>query len=482
MRRAAWGMVAVGLAACAATPDAGGGSGPGDDGVVAPGDPGNDGHDQLVAPLQGMEAQGQDLLGAMLDQIGHEEGYHANLVTDAVTADGVPVKVTFDGSAALRSGSHRGADPYFNGMLLTGSGGARLRLSVVRGGYDVAFYRVELKNGASWVDLCPAADGSAGDAIPLAGKWQRTGFHEHAPDRFSFACAGSVAYKCTVWGYLAGSDDTSLGWRAHQACTRMARGDYCANGEPHTREGTLIKIYDFAGVTSPPPLSFDGVAAWPPNTDRLFFEAAWSDGAHPAACLSRLRWQSLPLGPLCNPANPGDPPELPDPRQDTTAAFCEDIQWPDPGAAPAGALLFNESYYMDLALHVWQDGTDYVSTVRGLYDPPATRQPFTRTGNYVHVAVDGMMIRSLRTVVDPEDFLEVHVYGTPGDRVVAASAPPGFNDLGFEGYVRKTPTPRAVAFNLYQHPDGDYLSTAGPPPPDYVLLETIGYIQPAETR
>jgi ADYC domain len=285
-----------------------------------------------------------------------------------------------------------------------------------------------------------------------------------------------------VWSYLAGSDDSSLGWRAHQACTRMTRGDYCANGNPHTREGTLIKIYDFAGVTAPPPLQFSGVDAWPPNTDRLFFEAAWSDGAHPATCLSRLRWQSLPLGPLCNPRNPGDPPELPDPRQDTTAAFCEDIQWPDPGAMPSGALLFNESFYMDLALHVWQDGDDYVSTVRGLYDPPATRQPFAKTGVYTHVAPDAMLIRSLRAVVDPDDFLEVHVYGKPGDRVVAATAPTGYNDLGFEGYVRKTKTPKAVAFNLYQHPNGDYLSTAGPPPPDYVLQTTIGFVQPAESK
>src|SRR6185295_9585532 len=107
-----------------------------------------------------------------------------------------------------------------------------------------------------------------------------------------------------------------------------------------------IRIYDFVGVTQPPPRRFDGVQAWPPNVDRLFFEAAWDDAAHPATCLSRIRWQSLPIHTLC------------DPRLDAGVKFCEDLDWPDPGDTPTGALLFNESYYTDLALHIWQHGDD----------------------------------------------------------------------------------------------------------------------------
>jgi hypothetical protein len=470
MQRCAFLIAAMVIAACA-SPVAG------DDvtGDDSAGSPGNDGHDQLVAPLQGMETQGQDLIGEALDGIEREPGYHLNITTAATAADGSAVTVTFDGSAALRSGSHRGADPFFDGMTLIGSAGGQIRISVARGGSDVAFYRIALRTGPnSWTDPC---DG--GDAIPLAGKWHQSGFHEHAPDRFSFACADSVAYKCSLWGYLAGSDDTSLGWRAHQACTRMARGDYCADGVSHTRPGTLIKIYDFAGVTSPPPPHFDGVKAWPPNVDRLFFESAWNDGAHPASCLSRLRWQSLPPGPLCGTT---EFPELRDPRADTGARFCEDIEWPDPGTVATGALLFNESRYTDLELHLWQDGTDLVSTVRGLYDQPI-REPFPNSGTYTHVGQDGMLIRSLREGVDPADFLEVHMYGKPGDKVIAATAPEGFNDLGFEGYVRRNKTPKAIAFDLYFNAaTQDYLSTATTPPDGYARMATIGFVMPAESR
>src|SRR4051812_18309960 len=76
----------------------------------------DDGHDQLVA-LTGMEHQGVYLLGEMLDGLGEEPGYHANVTTDGVAADGTSLTVQFDGSASLRSGSHVGADPFFDGVI-----------------------------------------------------------------------------------------------------------------------------------------------------------------------------------------------------------------------------------------------------------------------------------------------------------------------------------------------------------------------------
>ena len=451
---------------------------PGDPGTPGTEAPGNDGHDQLSAPLDGMENQGTHLLGGVLDVVGGEPGYHPNVVGTALTADGQAASVQFDGSAALRSGSHRGADPFFNGMILTGSEGASVRLTVSRGGYDVAFYRIEGLGPSGWVNLC---DHDGDDAIPLAGKWQRSGFHEAAPDRISFACTGSVAYKCLVWGYLPGSDSTSLGWRSHQACTRMARGDYCANGHSHTRDGTLITIYDLVGVASPPPLHFDGVQDWPPNVGRMFFEAAWSDGAHPASCLSRRRWQSLPTGTLC------DDGELRDPRLDTGVRFCEDIEWSGSGSgsAPTGALLFNASRYTDLALHVWQRGDDLVSTVQGFYELPDVIQPFPRIGPYDHLRNDGIVLRSLRADLDPASFEELRLYGRPGDLVVAGASqpPPGFTDLSFEGYAGKTAAGVGVPLDLYRNGDtGDYVSTTATLPAPYVRQWTIGYVFPPETR
>jgi hypothetical protein len=468
-------MVGCGMAGC-------GSPGRGEEGGVptgAPGieDPGSDGHD-LLEPLHGMQSQGTFLLGEKLDALGSEPGYHASALTRAVTADGQAVTVELGGAAALRSGSHRGADPYFNGMILSGSEGAQLRLTASRGGYDVALYRLELQTPGGWVNVC---DHDGDEVAPLAGRWQKSGFHEAAAGRLSFACAGSVAYKCTLWGYLAGSDDAALGWRAHQACTRMARGDYCANGHSHTREGTQILIYDHAGVAPSPPPHFEGVQHWPPDVGRMFFEAAWSDGAHPATCLSRLRWQSLPTGTLC------DHDELRDPRLDTGVRFCEDIVWPDPGSDPTGALLFNESHYIDLALHVWQHGDDLVSTVRGYYALPDVIQPFPNAGPYDHVRNDGIVLRELRSDLDPADFEELRLYGRPGDLVVAgvSQPPPGFSDLGLgsEGYAGKAAGVAGVPFYLYRNETtGDYVSTTAVLPAPYTLQWTIGYVLPPEQR
>lgn len=470
--------VTGGTGGCGSPAGGDGISDPGHTGDPGPANPGNDGHDQLAAPLTGMETQGTHLLGAVLDVAGQEPGYHANALTTAVTADGQAVTVVFDGSASLRSGSHRGADPFFNGMILTGSAGAQLRLTVSRGGYDVAFYKLEALGPGGWVNLC---DHDGDDAVPLAGRWQKSGFHEPAADRISFACTGSVAYKCTVWKYLAGSDSVSLGWRAHQACTRMARGDYCANGHPHTHDGTLITIYDFAGVAGPPPPHFDGVQHWPPAARRMFFEAAWSDAAHPASCLSRRRWQSLPTGTLC------DSGALRDPRLDTGVRFCEDIDWPDPGAAPTGALLFNESRYTDLSLHVWKRGDDLVSTVRGFFAQGSVIQPFPGIGAYDHVRNDGIVLRSLKDGADPSQFVPLHLYRRQDDLVVAGPGmlPADFTDLDtdtdFEGYAGVTPNGVGIALDLYlDEATGDYLSTTGTPSAPYVLQQRIGYVLPPE--
>lgn len=455
-----------------------GATGRGDD-VGAPpddpgGDPGDDGHGLIAPPLDGSQSQGKYLLGEMFDRVGLEPGYHANALALAVTAGGQPIKLQLEGSASLRAGNHRGTDPFFNGVILTGSGGAKVRMTVSRGGHDLTLYKLEGQTPTGWVNVC---DHDGDEAIPFAGKWQRSGFHERAPDRISFACTGSVAFKCTLWGYLAGDDDTSLGWRAHQACTRMARGDYCANGVSHTRPDTQIRIYDVVGVSSRPPQHFEGVHDWPPDVGRMFFESAWNDAAHPATCLSRLRWSSLPTGTLCQASG-----ELRDPRLDTGVRFCDDIEWPGPGTAPTGALLFNESYYTDLALHVWQNGDDQVSTVRGFYQMPSVIQPFPDLGPYTHVRNDGIVIRQLRDGLDRADFEELHLYRRASDLVVAGVSrpPPEFEDLGFEGYARKDNL-GGVPLKLF-HSDNDYLSTTGTAPDGYTFLWRIGYVMPPEAN
>jgi hypothetical protein len=63
----------------------------------------------------------------------------------------------------------------------------------------------------------------------------------------------------------------------------MARADYCGDGTPHTREGTMINIWD--RLPAPGPIQSHG-GLLPPLG--MLFEAGWSpDGA---VCLSRARW------------------------------------------------------------------------------------------------------------------------------------------------------------------------------------------------
>lgn len=58
------------------------------------------------------------------------------------------------------------------------------------------------------------------------------------------------------------------------ATTRMMRADYCGDNEPHTRNGTLIDLFDDAGIQKP-------------EQEELVFEAGW--GPQGAVCVNHVR-------------------------------------------------------------------------------------------------------------------------------------------------------------------------------------------------
>jgi hypothetical protein len=120
---------------------------------------------------------------------------------------------------------------------------------------DVYFYRVSVHDVSTdtWSSLCYDANGSPTEAIPLAGRWDATGARVDDASAITLACRGYVLAKCVEWGYRpwASAKVCSQGQCPivslrdhHQACTRMARADYCGDGRPHTIEGTPIDIYD----------------------------------------------------------------------------------------------------------------------------------------------------------------------------------------------------------------------------------------------
>jgi hypothetical protein len=117
----------------------------------------------------------------------------------------------------------------------------------------------------------------------VSGTWDASGAHHDAPGKLTFACENGAITKCALWGYKpwASRDGQSLA-DLHQACTRMARADYCGNGRSHTHENTAIDMYDRLGLIA---RTTESSAGW--DLSRASFEAAWApDGA---TCLARTR-------------------------------------------------------------------------------------------------------------------------------------------------------------------------------------------------
>jgi hypothetical protein len=165
--------------------------------------------------------------------------------------------------------------------------------------YDVS-YRPKLDN--TWKPLCSDGKGNALPAIPLQNYWDAaTGDRIDDEDVVTFSCTNAVLAKCVEWGYRPWAEatrckdvdknkhcyDVSL-QDYHQACTRMARADYCGDGKPWTVPGTAIDIWDHLSPQ---------IEA--PATDWTI-EAEWTpDGAY---CLDDIRqqaWKEQGLYPKC---------------------------------------------------------------------------------------------------------------------------------------------------------------------------------------
>lgn len=105
--------------------------------------------------------------------------------------------------------------------------------------------------------------------FPLAGRSQPGGnWRTGDATEFELVCTAGAQGKCVRFGYApwrrAPDGRPMVDW--YNACLRMVRGDYCGDGRPFTRDGTMIDIYDRIGVQKSdedPLLSFE--AAWGPD-------------------------------------------------------------------------------------------------------------------------------------------------------------------------------------------------------------------------
>ncbi|HEY1230456.1 MAG TPA: ADYC domain-containing protein [Ramlibacter sp.] len=139
-----------------------------------------------------------------------------------------------------------------------------VRIDDVQEEAGLALYEMRAQDDAGeWNNICePDANGEGG-AIPLGGSWSDDGRFEPDAGKLALTCTSGVLGKCLRAGYRFWDPDAKALPR-FQACTRLFRADYCGDGTGWTADGTLIDVYDDAGVQSPEPRS------------ELAFEAGWS--------------------------------------------------------------------------------------------------------------------------------------------------------------------------------------------------------------
>jgi hypothetical protein len=131
---------------------------------------------------------------------------------------------------------------------------------------DVWSYRFSVLAEGIWRPLClDSADNEIfADSVP--GTWNYAqgvaggGSYHPEASGFTLACRGSAIAKCVELGYKpwTGNEDELA------TCVRALRGDYCGDGTPYTVNGTLVNIYDAAGI-QPDGVAWDAEAEWTPD-------------------------------------------------------------------------------------------------------------------------------------------------------------------------------------------------------------------------
>lgn len=142
---------------------------------------------------------------------------------------------------------------------------------------EITLYAIDAQTDLGWENICaPDASGQRW-AMALPGAWDSTGARIDDPSRVTLACTSGVIAKCVRWGYKPWKTYQGVSLAPyHQACTRMARADYCGTGNSHTINGTTIDVYDGLGLQNRTPDS------------GLIFEAAWTPTG--AYCIAHSRW------------------------------------------------------------------------------------------------------------------------------------------------------------------------------------------------
>jgi hypothetical protein len=343
-------------------------------------------------------------------------------------------------------------------------------------------YVIEYQSGHQWAPLCPPESPAA---ILVSGSFG------HAPDgrpngdydptrmRLTFACRDGVAAKCQDWGYWSWKPERATYF---QACTRMARADYCGTGRSRTVDETMINYLDLHRkplAELKPVRGFVPEAVWGPGTA----------GKPPAAmCLSRTRWSTIPLGPrsVCSDL-------LPDPRDEAAAdgkpqRFCDGMtatEW-----AAAGALFVNSSRPLDVGLVIWSDGSGhYRTTARHPWLGGGVNSP-SPPGYPVFVSIEGAAFKAEIPAPKKKGLVPLFRY-TKKTRAITLEVltteppPEGFGNRALEAYVLEfklssgPPTSTARPLYLHSGPKDHYVTSSeeqAPANSSYSKVRQIGWL------
>jgi hypothetical protein len=139
----------------------------------------------------------------------------------------------------------------------------------------------------NWQPACSEDGDNARVAIPLTDFYDETGARVDSSTLFTFGCTNGAIGKCYRWGYRPWVTGYGNLETMHWTCTRVARADYCGNGQSFTHEGTEINVWDI--LAPPGPIQSHGSTPM-----GMTFEAGWNTSG--AVCFSMPRW--LLGGPL----------------------------------------------------------------------------------------------------------------------------------------------------------------------------------------
>jgi ADYC domain len=155
---------------------------------------------------------------------------------------------------------------------------------------DLLGYGISYQASTGWSPVCGfEPDGSEALAIPMPGLWNyggsllslgialstSNGSYDPNAAGYTFACRHYAIAKCLEMGYRSWTTKNGESLQPYTvSCTRALRADYCGTGDSYTIDGTVIDVYDRAGIQAVTQPSWPIEAEWNPNGARCMAPAS----------------------------------------------------------------------------------------------------------------------------------------------------------------------------------------------------------------